>query len=52
MKTVPRVFVVLIFILTASAHDCVHDHFAHNTTKHFYDDLTDARLLQTAEEGR
>ena len=28
---------------------CVHDKFAHNTTRHFYNDLEEGRNMQTSE---
>ena len=52
MTRLSKILFTFTIIFTIIYCDCVHDHFAHNTTKHFYDDLTDARLLQNAEDGR
>ena len=42
----------MLFCLVAlCVSDCVHDEFVKNTTKHYYDDLTDRRLLQAANIG-
>lgn len=43
---------VLAIMYPALGHRCSHDSFAHNQTKTFLNDLTDARLLQTAENGK
>ena len=39
----------LLVLLTHS--ECVHDEFIKNTTRHFYNDLADKRLLQSFNPG-
>ncbi len=48
----PKIAVFLLLVLAivypTQEHRCSHDSFAHKQPKTFFNDLTDARLLQTA----
>lgn len=52
MKALVLSSLVTLVMMVMSYQDCVHDHFAHNTTKHFYKDLSESRRMQSVEEGR
>ena len=46
---------MILFVMVldlALGLDCVHDHFTRNATKHFVNDLTDGRMLQSENKGR
>lgn len=48
MKVFPLLVVSLLATLCVgvSAHSCAHDEFVLNSTKHYYNDLSESRLLQ------
>lgn len=55
-KAMHKIVIFILMVLAAMypvwGHRCSHDSFAHNQPKTFMNDLTDARLLQTAENGK
>ena len=42
---------LLPFLLYALTANCIHDEYSANVQKHFYDDLSQKRLLQTPSTG-
>ena len=44
--------IVILFAIDLVKSDCVHDQFAAEAPKHFYDDLTSGRFLQSTENGK
>ena len=52
--TSPTLKLILLYTILAigTSLPCSHDVFSQDQPKTFYNDLTDARLLQTAETGR
>ncbi len=50
IKFTYSLLILLIFIGLTS--QCVHDHFAHKSQKHFFNDLDEGRRLQETESGR
>lgn len=47
-----KILIALSCLLSVCISDCVHDEFIKNTTVHYYNDLTDKRLLQATGPGR
>lgn len=41
-----KVLLLAIIILLSLANSCIHDHFAHDTEHHFYNDLDEGRRLE------
>lgn len=46
-----KLTLLLLLFTCLHAHQCIHDQFIKNTTIHFYDDLTDHRMLQAPVIG-
>ena len=48
------IFRVLLYLAVLSIINaqCVHDVFASNTTKHYYEDLEEGRIMQTQNVGK
>ena len=42
---------ILCFLLSLVTPNCIHDEYAANVQKHFYDDLSEKRLLQSPTIG-
>lgn len=47
----PKKWIINCLILAVCLSDCVHDEFIQNTTVHYYNDLTERRMLQTSTTG-
>jgi hypothetical protein len=52
MRSLIALLLSLVLATQISSHDCQHDELSRNTTKHYLNDLTDARLLQTNNIGK
>lgn len=46
-----KILIALSCLLSVCISECVHDEFIKNTTVHYYNDLTDKRLLQATGPG-
>ena len=52
MMVIRKMILFLVALHLSLSFDCIHDHFTRNVTKHFVNDLTDGRMLQSSNRER